>query len=217
MESHTLRKTLEILSLRRPVFHSEADFQHELAIELNKNGYKVRLEVPRTVSIKGVPVAVEIDLLVKSEIWTAIELKYVKQRAEIEYDGESFNLLNSWGTNLSRFDCLSDLQRVEALVAAGDVKKGFTIFLSNVNKAWEVDNSRNQNLARNFSIHDGRDLKAGFELNWHPEKPPAGSVTQKRLYPFSPIVLTNAQKCMWRDYSDLGQRGGKFKYLMLET
>ena len=216
MNTEKINTSLTNLSDRRPVFHSEADFQHELALELSRSGHAVRLEVPRVVQINGHSVDVEVDMLVRTDdTWTAIELKYVKQKATIEYAGETFDSAQTWATNLPRFDCLADLRRVECLVAAGHATRGFSVFLTNASDAWSKDVSASEIKSRNFSLHEGRLLAAGEALDWHGNEPTRASVTAKRLPPHTPIALGRDYQFGWRDYSQLAHPRGRFRYLLL--
>lgn len=213
-------QALGSLAGRRPVFHSEADFQHELAVEIRDLFQcKIRLEVPKAILINGTPTKAEIDLLVRTppeDNWTAIELKYCKRAANLTHQDEQFALANSWGTNLSRFDCLADLMRVEAIVAAGHAKQGFAVFLTNAPEAWQTDVGVTTNMAGHFSIHEARAIPAGAPLDWNPPNPPVGSVGVKRRAPYAPITIAREQTCCWTDFSDLGQANGTFRYLVLE-
>ena len=56
MNKQDIIEALNILSEVRPVFHSEADFQHALAIVLVKKGYDCRLEIPYRIEVNGVDV-----------------------------------------------------------------------------------------------------------------------------------------------------------------
>jgi len=216
MTKDELNNVMRSLSLRRPVFHSEADFQHELAIELVKNGYQVRLEVPREITINGTLVRAEIDLLIHDgKIWIAIELKYVKTESTIEHCGEVFQLKETWLSNLSRFDCFADCQRIEAFVDACYANVGYSVFLTNKADAWEKDISNKNNLARSFSIHEGRIILSNTPLNWYPNDPTEGSVSSKRLPPYSPITLIRERTIEWFDYSYFESVHQKFKYLIL--
>lgn len=215
MTSVDLHQVLASLSVRRPIFHSEADFQHELALELAGSGYAVRLEVRRHVTIKQRKVPFEIDLLVETNgVWTAIELKYVKQELAVTINNEHFDLADCWQTNLSRFDCLDDLRRVERLVAAGHANHGYIVFLTNEPGAWHEDAGNSGIWGRNFSIHEGRLLQRGVALDWPRPLPSAGSVTKKRLRN-APIQLNHSHVCSWQDYSDLKCPSGQFRYLLL--
>ena len=46
MDKQLLEQYLNELSQLRPIFHSEADFQHELACLMKTKGHEVRLEKP---------------------------------------------------------------------------------------------------------------------------------------------------------------------------
>jgi hypothetical protein len=74
------------LAARRPVFHSEADLQHELAWHLREvhPDLRVRLEYPL-----ARPTNAAIDILIRNgDQAMALELKYLCQRVEYEVDGE---------------------------------------------------------------------------------------------------------------------------------
>lgn len=232
MNANQLHQHLHHVSQRRPVFHSEADFQHELALELSHAGYRVRLEVPREVELNGTAVRAELDLLVQAPGgpldrnrgtavggagWTVIELKYVKVPTVIVHQGETYDLAGSWGTNLSRFDALADLRRVERIVAAGLASQGHAVFLTNAEDAWNVDVTGRRNMGRQFSLHAGRALPAGVPLDWVPANPTVGSVSEKRLAPYAPITLARAQTCTWTPYSEFHVPDGEFRYLLLSA
>ena len=85
---------LSRLALRRPLFHSEADFQHELAwqVRLNHPDARARLEVPFPRSPgKG---RGWLDLLVRfaCRMTFGLELKYLTGRLDAVVDGERFAL-----------------------------------------------------------------------------------------------------------------------------
>lgn len=214
MNKQDIIEALNILSEVRPVFHSEADFQHALAIILVKKGYDCRLEIPYRIEVNGEDVRAELDILVieKGSEKTAIELKYVKNRYAGVHNNEHFDLANSWGPNLSRFDCFADLQRVSALVNAGKASNGFCIFLTNKENAWRDDVTASGNLGSQFSIHEGRVLVAGEILNWVGNTH-EGNVGTKRLPPYCPIEINQNLELKWADYSNSGTC---FRYLLLE-
>ena len=220
MTRQNLTDAMASLAERRPVFHSEADFQHELAMEISRTGFGVRLEIPFEVNLNNVHITVELDLLLlnaRTKHKTAVEIKYVKSAVTVDHRGERFNLKNTWGTNLPRFDCLADFQRVGQLKAAGIVDSAFTIFLTNSASAW-ADNVGGTNImARQFSIHEGREMNAGALLNWVPANPTVGSVSARRLPPYAPINIPQAATCTWAKYSDFQGRNGSFRYLLLEV
>ena len=99
MNLQILKRAMRALAARRPVFHSEADFQHELAMEFSRAGFDLRLEVPFSVNLNGHQVAVELDLLLidrQTKQKAAVEIKYVKSAASIVHNGENFDLKHTW-------------------------------------------------------------------------------------------------------------------------
>lgn len=223
MNPDYLHKTLKALSVRRPIFHSEADFQHELALELNQAGWACRLEVPIEISLKGERVKAEIDLVARSEkegLSTAIELKYVSSKLLTSFNGEEFNLAQNWGVNLSRFDCLADWQRVASIVDSGYAQEGFAVFMTNYEDAWTRDLAKGKNppMAMEMSIHEGRKFRKGDALDWYPQTPTVGSVSKRRLPPYAPIICPASISCAWTDYCQIGAgKNGQFRYLLLKA
>jgi hypothetical protein len=214
MNKQDIIQALNTLSKVRPVFHSEADFQHELAHKLAIKGFNCRLEKPYSIMVNCEEIRAELDILVveNGQNETAIELKYVKKRYAGIHSDEHFDLAESWSANLSRFDCFADFQRVSALVNAGKATKGFCIFLTNKENAWNHDVTASGNLGSQFSIHEGRVLVAGEILNWK-GNPHEGNVGTKRLPPYCPIEINQNVKLKWIDYSNSGTC---FRYLLLE-
>lgn len=218
MNTHQITDILSQVGTSRPVFHSEADFQHELALRMSLCGFRVRLEVPFSIQVNGVMVAAQLDMLVfgPEQRRTAIELKYVTAKKAVEHAGETFTLKQNWGTNLSRFDCWADFQRVGGLVAAQHADKGFAIFLTNVADAWNVDVGETVNLGRQFSVHQDRNVTANTMLDWV-GNPPTDTVGRKRMPPYSPVTVPQQTSCCWRDFSDLQGSNGRFRFLLLAT
>lgn len=83
-------KVLESLAIKRPLFHSEADFQHALAWEIHQQlpDHSIRLELkPPHINDRFY-----IDLWVanKESAFVAIELKYKTRKLETDVAGEIF-------------------------------------------------------------------------------------------------------------------------------
>src|SRR5665647_1727628 len=134
-----LDDVLERLKLNRPVFHSEADFQHHLAWEMHlmDPALQIRLEVRPDAAMRE-----QVDLLVSrpgTGQGTVIELKYLKAAWEGHVGDEPFKLLNS---------------------GAHD------IVLTNDAMHWRPPVGIRQTIAEAFRIHEGSVL-AG-ERGWGP-------------------------------------------------
>ena len=124
-----IRRILESLVARRPIFHSEADFQHALAWEITRQygAAEMRLEV------RPFPgEAMALDLLVQLESrTTAIELKHRTRALDVTVGGERFVLKNQAAHPIASYDCCKDLARLEWFVRAGVSDCGFLVILKN--------------------------------------------------------------------------------------
>jgi len=91
-----LEETLAALAKRRPVFHSERDFQVALAWQVQIAGPDLNVYL-ETRPAEGV----HLDLAIESadhEHYTAIELKYFTRRWIGRAGGQLFDLKGSWGS-----------------------------------------------------------------------------------------------------------------------
>ena len=120
------------LARDRPVFHSEADFQHALAWHIHAKGLDagVRLEYrPERSKRKYV------DLwLPKNRL--AVELKYRTQKLTLESEGECFDLRDQSARDIGRYDFLKDIRRLEKLSKLQCVQAGLAILLTNDPLYW---------------------------------------------------------------------------------
>lgn len=119
-----LGRAIDQLAIRRPIFHSEADFQHELAIELRNMipASEMRLEHPIRIDRIG---TLNIDIIVRCHnCWYAIELKYLSRGLEIDYFGETFILKQQGAQDIRRFDVLKDVWCLETAIAQGIRRRG---------------------------------------------------------------------------------------------
>jgi|GEM_PF-444652 len=222
MNRNILIEILSTLAYHRPVFYSEADFQHELAMTLRSWGYKVRLERPFMVTINNNLVRCELDILAtdpKDGLRYAIELKYFKKKFKTTVQQEVFDLPESWLPNLSRFDAWADYARVGAIVTEGHADVGFSLTLTNASTAWSVDTANGNTYARYLSLHEGRAVNQGDQLDWN-GNPGLNAVTARRLAPYAPIVIPANAQCQWCNYSKPNGNPPKnrlFRYLLLAT
>jgi len=112
-----IETVIQELQKQRPIFHSEADLQHALAWEIQRQHplEAVRLEI--NLGLGGPKVY--IDILVKDRDTTyAIELKYKTAKLDAVYKGEEFHLLNQGAQDIGRYDFVKDIVRLERFVEA---------------------------------------------------------------------------------------------------
>lgn len=194
------------LAEQRLVFHSERDFQHALAwqIQLTYPQAQIRLEPrPRR--------NLHLDLLVRmGERRIAVELKYLVAALHASVGGELFDLPHQSANDISCHDVIKDITRVEALLADGYADEGCVVVLTNDRSYWQPS-SRPDTIDAAFRLHEGRIL-AG-RLAWAAR---AGhGTTVKRD---TPLQLAGQYPCQWRDYSEVGLPNGqvaRFRYLLI--
>ena len=201
------------LAHRRPIFHSEADFQFALAWRIKETlpDCEIRLEY------KPFPTDRErmhLDVWAPTE-GVAIELKYkTKTRSRgdpIEHDGEWFDLKEQSAQNHGRYDYIKDVQRLERVVA--DLKEastGFAVLLTNDSGYW--NRGRGRAIDDAFRLHEGRRLAGRME--WA-KRASAGSIKGRE----EPLELRGSYDLRWHDYSKLTGAGADvwFRYLAIEV
>lgn len=194
-----IEKLLIELSKKRPVFHSEADFQHELAWLLHSEFPKanIRLEKPyakENQKLEYVDVFANID---GKKYF--IELKYKTKRLEEEINGEKFYLKNQGAQDCGRYDFWKDVSRIESWVNENNNSFGYVIFLTNDHSY--LKSPKEKSYSYNFRITDKRDDCVGK----------LGHLGGYNVGREKEIVLKNSYKLVWQDY-------GKyvFKFLLLE-
>jgi hypothetical protein len=199
---------LAALAVQRPVFHSERDFQHALAwqMQLSHPQAQIRLEPrPRR--------GIHLDLLVRQAEWrTAIELKYLVAAVHASVGQELFDLPHQSANDISRHDVIKDITRVEALLADGYADEGMVLVLSNDRSYWQPP-ARADTIDAQFRLHDGRVLAGA--MAWATR---AGRGTTVRRD--TPLVLAGHYTCRWQDYSHITLTSGRqarFRYLLINA
>ncbi len=203
MDIHAI---IEVLRNKRPVFHSEADFQFALAweIQLRYPTASVRLEYPP----EGDPNKY-IDIIVQFEGYIyPIELKYKTKQFHAIAGGESFHLKNHGAQDLGKYDYVKDICRIETFSDhIIGYKQGYAIWLTNDPYYWNEPRSSDAGYTQ-FSVHHGV-IKEG-ELSWG-KNMGIGSIHGRE----KPLTLVNKYTISWYDYSMLNAANGKFMYALI--
>ena len=198
------------LSEKRPVFHSEADFQFALAWQIQEAfpWWNIRLE------FNPVP---EDERRMALDIWiptesTAIELKYTTRRLETTVGTERFVLRDHSAYDFIRYDFLKDIQRLEREMSTGRAKRGIAVLLTNDHLYWNPPQSgRRRRIDEAFRIHEGREITG--QLKWSTSASPGS--TQGRE---TPITLGGSYRMCYRDYAKLSaEKHGLFRYLTVSV
>lgn len=191
------------LARDRPLFHSEADFQHALAWRIHKEmpDCGVRLEYkPFSEQRKY------LDLWL-NQLSVAIELKYRTRELELELDGEPFKLRNQSANDISRYDFLNDIHRLETLSEFPRAKAGFAIFLTNDHLYW--NEPTRSTIDKNFRLHENRVLRG--KMTWKNKASPGTKKNRE-----DPIELIGSYEAHWQEYGDsAGPKYRRFRYLAI--
>jgi hypothetical protein len=196
------------LAGERPVFHSEADFQLALGwlIQQRSPSAKVRLEYRAAyLDRRGY-----LDLwIVDGEAATAIELKYFTRPFEGAVDGEQFVLLNQGAQDISRYDFVRDVERVESVVDHGLATSGFAIALTNDSSYWRTPAIPRETADGAFRLHEGRTLEG--TLGWSPSTGAGTMRGREKAH-----ELRRRHHIEWHDYSRRGAAPGQtFRYALV--
>lgn len=203
-----MRGLLDRLSAGRPIFHSEADFQHALAwlIHSEHPNAQIRLETRPERGIR-------LDLLVVvGGERIAIELKYLVARFEGVVNGERFDLPNQAAQDIARHDFVKDITRVERFVADGIADSGWAVALSNDGGYWRPGTKLDPVDAM-FRMNEARVLEGS--LAWG-VLASAGTTRMREDL----LALRGRYTCAWLDYSTIARASGKpieFRYLAFEV
>jgi hypothetical protein len=170
------------LAARRPLFHSESDWQFALAWVLQQQhpDAQIRLEVP----IPTAPRRINVDILaVIGGIRHALELKYPRPDKTViaTLDGERYEL-RPGAKDVERYGIIKDVARCERMLAGGHADTATAVVLT-ARRLWKPDPTRTTSIRdAEFRLHDGHTL-AGT-VDWHPTTAP----TVRRANP-GPLVL----------------------------
>ena len=201
-----LGPVLKRLAARRPVFHSQADLQHELAWQLRLDGAadQIRLEYRPDPAVRE---TADLWLVSGTGQHHVIEVKYFVRTADLIVGREQFVLTNQSAHDIRRYDVLRDLARIERWTRAGLAHHGTVVVLTNDPGYWRPS-SRSTN-DRAFRIHNGRQITG--RLAWAASAGP-GSIAGRK----DPIELTGQYELHWQDYATL-PNGQHMRALLIVT
>jgi len=205
MQSKTLEKLIGELGQKRPVFHSERDFQYALAWKIKETFNEAELRPEMPLRKKGD--SIHLDLFIKYKgKKIGIELKYTTKKFEwVSEDSEFFSLSSHQAFYHREYDYIYDIFRLQNMIKDNVIDYGYAIFITNNEKFWSPPSKPSNTLDINFKIYEGRILEK--ELKWNGET----NTTKGR----GDINLEHYNyKLIWKPYS--APNNNDFKYLMVE-
>lgn len=130
-----ISQILQSLAALRPIFHSEADFQHTLAWELQKRYPEASLRLEYPIETLDAIMCLDILFALPTKAF-AIELKYKTRRLACTANNEQFYLRNHGAQDIGRYEVIKDIQRLETMQRVRPNTKGCLIFLTNDSSYW---------------------------------------------------------------------------------
>ena len=212
-----LRAVMAALAQKRPIFHSEADFQHALAWEIQRTSRDAVIRLERRVTVenpttgKQERIYVDVSAALDGQV-VAIELKYKTWCLRTECDGEEFDLCGQSAEDCGRYDFLWDVQRLERIAKTRPPTVGCALFLTNDNSYWKPPRSADTNDAA-FRLHEEEGRELTGQLAWGPMAGRGTTHSREK-----PITLRGTYRPRWEDYS--GLKSGKYsllRYLLVEV
>jgi hypothetical protein len=200
---------LAALARQRPIFHSEADFQHALAWELHQRlpNAAIRLELP--VAHRNKLLHVDIWIVQNQQI-LALELKYKTRALTLTIGDESFRLLNQSAQDLGRYDFIKDIQRLELLLADHYHAIGYALLLTNDSSYW-IPPRDNRSVDANFRIPEGRALHGILQWGAHAS---VGTMRGRE----APLEISGTYPLHWAEYAQSATTSyGRFCYLAVKV
>lgn len=188
---------------RGGVFASQADLRDHVAAHLRGIGYSV--QVNRQLGKDKIDIWAEKDRDV-----IAIEVRYKTASLQTIYQGKHVHLKDQWAHDISRYDFVADLAKLERVVNRRPDVKGYALLLTNDRNYWNPPKKHNP-VDEDFRIHDGR-VVAGL-CSW---KAHAGTGTTSGRE--EPIHLTGTYRMRWQPYLTLeAKKNGEFQALLIEV
>lgn len=199
-----IETSMATLAQRRPVFHSEADFQLALSWQILTSRPDAAIRLEKRV-LNDPPVHLDVLATIDGRRY-ALELKYPKRRLDVTVAGERFQLSDG-ASDIERYDVIKDVVRCERLVQENVVDEAAALVLTNV-PMWQPGRRAQPSGFDAFRLDEGRDLSG--ELGWGATAGP-GTRAQRE----APLPLTGSYPLRWRDYSnsDATVSAATFRYL----
>jgi len=200
---------LNELSKKRPVFHSEADFQHALAWRIHEEYPDLNIRLEKRVILNEEEVYFDIFAFKDNKI-LVIEVKYKTKHLNTIVNVEEFSLKNQGAQDQGRYDFIKDISRLEKAMETHCNSTGFAVFLTNDESYWKMPIDNVNTADKDFRIHQGKTIEG--KLSWK-EGTSKGTMSGRE----DPIRLKGEHILNWKDYSNLQKQNGKFKYLLIDV
>jgi hypothetical protein len=196
----SIHEEMKTLSQKHPFFSSKEAFKDALKFQLQE-----KFRVMNNKHFHGYVV----DLWVEDpngEQQYAIYLMNKLARLTMKQNNQSIELKHHGAQDISRYDFLKQVEKLEKLATGRENVQGIAILLTNDHLYWSKP-TRSNTVDSCFRIHENRILTG--ELKWL-EHASAGTTKNRE----EPIVIKGMYKMQWHHYSTVhNEKHGEFRYL----
>ncbi|MDA8346277.1 MAG: hypothetical protein M0Z66_12455 [Thermaerobacter sp.] len=139
-----------------------------------------------------------------------MELKYWTRKIRCEVDGEPYLLKDQGAQDISRYDAVKDICRLERVTGGRSQTVAYAIWLTNDRSYWSVPQRMDTNDA-DFRIYEGARLTG--RRGWGPNTG-AGTKRNREI----PLELEGSYVVHWTDFSNPSSGShGTFRYAVVEV
>jgi hypothetical protein len=131
----SITDVMAALAVQRPIFHSEADFQHAFAWGIHRKLPDALIRLERPLAPMDNQLHLDVWAAHKSAV-LAVELKYKTRGLSIRIDDEQFALKDQAAQDISRYDYVKDIRRLEQMIAGQKDAVAYAVLLTNDSAYW---------------------------------------------------------------------------------
>ncbi len=208
----TIIDVLAALAKQRPVFHSEADFQHAIAWEIHQRLPRASVRLERPVEVSHLNKLLHVDIWIEQDgDVLALELKYKTRALQVRVGNEQYALRSQSAQDIGRYDFIKDIERVENIDAdRAPHATGYAILLTNDPSYWKQSLNDNTVDAA-FRLYERGRLHGTLEWG-------LGASEGTKRGREKPLPLRGSYALRWEDYSRPADGTyGRFRYLVVEV
>lgn len=181
---------------------SQFDLRDKLVARLREKGYQVQIN--REFGHLKVDIEAE-----SGNDRVLIEVRYKTALLQTHFNGAEIHLKKHAAYDISRYDFLSDLAKLEKIVAHHPDTRGFAVLVTNDRNYWE-EPIRETSVDEEFKIHQNRMVQG--RLNW---KNASDGTTLNRE---EAIELSGQYRIQWHPFLTLGTgKNEQFQMLAVEV
>jgi hypothetical protein len=194
---------LESFLLAKPLLFSQTEFRDKLASVMRESGYQVHTN--RDLGQMKIDIWAE-----KGDEIITLEVRYKTASLDTIHNGKPVSLKNQLARDISRYDYVKDIEKLEQIVLKRSGVKGYALLITNDPLYWNKPKHLN-NIDAAFHLHHHRNLHGC--LTWGEKAMPGTTINREQ-----PIQLVGEYELNWLPYMILGEgKNEEFRILIVEA